>query len=148
MFHRPDTHVIVVCPVHTRPSTESRALLTNQIRTCIKSLSQRCSNVVLPFLHTVHLISSSPDLDVLSTQQRAGVMTNFMRMSMGNVFVNVMESDAVSVLVGSDLPHTRPTSSRRNRSSARSSDCTAFACTVLTALQVAKVNSSKTAETQ
>ena len=39
--------------VHTRPSTDSRALLTNQIRTWIRSLSQGCSNVVLPVLHTV-----------------------------------------------------------------------------------------------
>ena len=58
VYHRPDTHVIVVCAVHTRPSTDSRALLTNQVRTCIMSLSQGCSNVVLPFLHTVRTFPS------------------------------------------------------------------------------------------
>ena len=58
MFHRPNTHVIVACAVHARPSTDSRALLTNQIRTCIKSLSPRCSNVVLSFLHTVRTFPS------------------------------------------------------------------------------------------
>ena len=58
VFHRPDTHVIDVCAVHTRPSTDSRAQLTNQIRTCIKSLSPRFSNVVLPCLHTVRTFPS------------------------------------------------------------------------------------------
>ena len=50
---------IVVCAVQTRPSTESRALLTNRIRTWFISLSQGCSNVVLPFLHTVRTFPSS-----------------------------------------------------------------------------------------
>ena len=45
--------VIVACAVNTRPSTESRALLTNPICTWFMSLSPGCSNVVLPFLHTV-----------------------------------------------------------------------------------------------
>ena len=59
VFHRPDTHMIVVCAVHTRPSTDSRALLTNEIRTCFESLSQGCSNVVLPFLNTVRMFPSN-----------------------------------------------------------------------------------------
>ena len=91
--------VIAVFAVQIRPSTESRALLTNQIRTWFISLSQGCSNVVstLPS-HSPHvsfiLISSSPDFDVLN-QQRAVVMTNFMRMLSGNVSVNVIKSTAV-----------------------------------------------------
>ena len=85
--------LIAVCAVQTRPSTEYRALLTNQIRTWFRSLSQGCSNVVLPVSFIP--ISSSPDFDVLSTQQRVIVMTNFMRMLSGNVSVNVFKSDAV-----------------------------------------------------
>ena len=91
--------LIVVCAVHARPSTDSRALLTNQIRTWIMSLSQGCRNVVLSFLHTSPnvsfiLISSSPDFDVLN-QQLVVVMTDFIRMLSGNVIVNVFKSDAV-----------------------------------------------------
>ena len=70
----------------------SRALFTNQVRTCIGLLSRGCSDVVLLFLHSpnvsFNLISSSSDfVDV--------VMTNFIRMLMRNVFVNVFKSDAV-----------------------------------------------------
>ena len=57
--------LIAVCAVQTRPSTESMALLTSQIRTWLMSLSQGCSN---SFLHSPYfsfiLISSSPDFDV------------------------------------------------------------------------------------
>ena len=41
------------------------------------------------------LISSSPDFDVLSTQQRVMVTTNFTVLLSGNVSVNVFNSDAV-----------------------------------------------------
>ena len=69
--------LISVCAAHTPPSIESGALLTNQIRTWKRLFSQKCSNVES------------------NTQQRVGVMTNFMSLSTANVIVNVMESDAV-----------------------------------------------------
>ena len=76
-----------------RLSTDSRALLTNQVRTCFKLLSRECSNVVRLFLHTVRtvsfkLIGSSSDFVVV-------VMTNFIRMLTRNVFVDVFKSEAV-----------------------------------------------------
>ena len=89
--------VIVVCAVQARLSTESRAPHTNQIRTWFMSLSQGCSNVVLPS-HSPNvsfmLIRSSPDFDVLN-QQRVVVMTDFIRMLSGNVILIVFKSDAV-----------------------------------------------------
>ena len=83
---------MVVCAVHARPSTDSRALLTNHIRTCIKSLSQRCNNVVLPFFHTVRTFLYT---NQLISRLQVVVMTNFMRMLSGNMVVNVFKSDAV-----------------------------------------------------
>ena len=92
--------VIAACAIQTLPSKESRTVHTNQIRTWYNLVPQRCSNVVLPFLHTgpyvsFKLISSRPDFDVSSTQQRVVVMINFMCMSSGNASVNVFKSDAV-----------------------------------------------------
>ena len=90
--------VIVVCAVHTRPSTESRALLTNQIRMWIMSLSQRCNNVVLPFTQSEHFLQT----DQLIIRLQVVVVTNFIRMLVRNVSVNVFKSDAV-ILGSSDL---------------------------------------------
>ena len=39
--------------------TDSRALFTNQVRTCIKLRSRGCSNIVLPFLHTFRTFPSN-----------------------------------------------------------------------------------------
>ena len=44
------------------PPTESRALLTNPIRTWHKMFPQRCGDVFLPFLHTVRVFSQVDNL--------------------------------------------------------------------------------------
>ena len=79
--------MIVVCAVHTRPSTESRALLTNQMRTYQDVVVLFCPSFTQSerFLHT----------DQLITRLQVVVMINFIRMLSGNVIVNVFESDAV-----------------------------------------------------
>ena len=62
ILHWHPRDLIAACAAHTRPSTESRALLTNQTCTWYvlfcPSFTQRCSNVVLPFLHTVRTFPS------------------------------------------------------------------------------------------
>ena len=62
--HQPETEsteycshprdVIVVCAVHTRPSTESRVPLTNQTSLVVHVVA----NVVLLFQRTVHAVST------------------------------------------------------------------------------------------
>ena len=87
---------IVVCAVHTRPSTvQSTAHPTKYARGSYRSHKDAvmlfCPSFTQSerFLHTV-----SSDFDVLN-QQRVVVMTNFIRMLSGNVIVNVFKSDTV-----------------------------------------------------
>ena len=92
--------LIAVCAVETRPSTESRALLTNQIHKWYMLFSQRCGNVVLPsFTRSERFLQVDKLITRLQRDEHTatccGVMTNSVRLSTGNVFVNVMESDAV-----------------------------------------------------
>ena len=106
VFHRPVT--CLLSAQFIRLSTDSRALFTNQVRTCIKLLSRGCSNVVLPFLHTVRtcpshspnvsfkLVSSSSDFSCSHDKLHSHV---YLKRARERVEVRCSDS------VGSDLPH-------------------------------------------
>ena len=87
VFHRPATHVIVVCAVHTtfhRFQSIVHKPNTHVYRDALTGI----------FLHTVLQTNQ------LITRLQVAAMTNFIRMLMRNVFVVTCSN-----LVGSDLPH-------------------------------------------
>ena len=75
-----------------RLSTDSRALFTNQVRTCIKLLSR---DVVMLFCSSFTQSERFLQTDQLIIRLQVVVATNFIRMLMRSVHVNVFKSDAV-----------------------------------------------------
>ena len=98
-FHKPIAWLLSVQFI--RLSTDSRALFTNQIRKGIEMLSRECSNVVMPFLHTLRTFPSNWSAHHETSSCSRDKLHSHVDEKRVRDRVQVRCSD----LVGSDLPH-------------------------------------------
>ena len=92
VFHRPVTHVIVICAIQDDlPQIPEHCSPTKYVR--VSSCTRR--DVEMLFCPSFTQSERFLQTDQLITRLQVAVMTNFIRMLMSNVIVNVFKSGAV-----------------------------------------------------